>query len=155
LRDRGFKIRWDSDSRQEEVYVENRLLLPVGIVGVGMAGRPFEDVGKGVRYSELMPGGFDPKLRLRDMDSEGVDIAVLYPSVGLFLEAIDDPVVAEACCRVYNDWLADFSRTDPSRLIGIAGMPMQDVGAAVRELQRVVGDLGMKGVFIRPNPVKG
>ncbi len=155
LRDLGFKIRWDPDSRQEEVYVENRLLLPVGIVGVGMAGRPFEDVGKGVRYSELMPGGFDPKLRLRDMDREGIDIAVLYPSVGLFLEAIDDSAVAEACCRVYNDWLADFCRTNPARLIGIAGMPMQDVSAAVRELHRVVGDLGMKGVFIRPNPVKG
>ena len=55
LRARGFHIRWDAETEQEQVWVEERLLLPVGIVGVGMAGRPFEDVGKGVRYAELMP----------------------------------------------------------------------------------------------------
>src|SRR5215470_2593471 len=87
MRARGFRIRWDADMRQEQVLVEDRLLLPAGIVGVGLAGRPFEDIGKGVRFSELMPGGFDPKARLRDMDEEGIDVAVLYPSVGLFLEA--------------------------------------------------------------------
>jgi predicted TIM-barrel fold metal-dependent hydrolase len=155
LRSRGFRIRWNADTLQEEVYVEDRILLPFGIVGVGMAGRKFEDIGKGVRFSELLPGGFDPRKRLEDLDKERIDTAVLYPSVGLFLEAIEDPAVAEACCRVYNDWLADFCRTDPQRLIGIAAIPMQDVGAAVRELRRAAGDLGMRGAFIRPNPVKG
>jgi len=154
LRARGFKIRWDPDSRQEAVWAEERLLLPAGIVGVGLAGRPFDEIGKGVRYADLMPGGFDPRARLRDMDREGIDVAVLYPSVGLFLEAIDDAVLAEACCRVYNDWVADYCRADPRRLIGVAAVPMQDVQAAVRELQRAV-TLGMKGVFIRPNPCRG
>src|SRR5207247_747457 len=152
---RGFHIRWDAETEQEQVWVEERLLLPVGIVGVGMAGRPFEDVGKGVRYAELMPGGTDPRQRLRDMDREGIDVAVLYPSVGLFLEAIGEAALAEACCRVYNDWLADYCRTDPRRLIGIAGLPLQDVGAAVREVRRAVGELGMRGVFVRPNPCRG
>ncbi|TMB20704.1 MAG: amidohydrolase [Deltaproteobacteria bacterium] len=152
---RGFHIRWDAETEQEQVWAEERLLLPVGIVGVGMAGRPFEDVGKGVRYAELMPGGTDPRQRLRDMDREGIDVAVLYPSVGLFLEAIEDAALAEACCRVYNDWLADYCRTDPRRLIGIAGLPLQDVGAAVREVRRAVGELGMRGVFVRPNPCRG
>ncbi len=155
LRGRGFRIRWNPDSLQEEVYVEDRMLLPFGIVGVGMAGRPFADIGKGVRYSELMPGGFDGHRRLADLDAEGIDVAVLYPSVGLFLEAIEDAALAEACCRVYNDWLADYCRADPHRLIGTAAIPMQDIGAAVRELQRAAGTLGMKGAFIRPNPCKG
>jgi predicted TIM-barrel fold metal-dependent hydrolase len=155
LRDRGFKVRWNPDTRQEEVHVEGRMLLPFGIVGVGMAGRPFDEIGKGVRYSELHPGGTDPRQRLRDMDAERIDTAVLYPSIGLFLEAVEDPAVAEACCRVYNDWLADYCRADPKRLVGIAGMPMQDVHAAVREMQRAKRDLGMRGVFIRPNPCKG
>jgi predicted TIM-barrel fold metal-dependent hydrolase len=152
LRGRGFTVRWNPDSRQEEVHLDGQPFLPWGIVGVGLAGRPFDDVGKGVRYSELMPGGFDPRLRLRDMDSEGIDVAALYPSIGLFLEAIDDPQLAEASCRVYNDWLADFCRAAPERLIGVAAMPMQDVRAAVRELERAAGSLGMRGAFIRPNP---
>lgn len=153
LRGRGFRVRWNADTLQEEVYVEERLLLPFGIVGVGMAGRPFDDIGKGVRYAELCPGGLDPLRRLADLDAERIDIAVLYPSLGLFLEAIEDVALAEACCRVYNDWLADYCRADPRRLIGVAAIPLQDVGAAVRELQRAVGTLGMRGAFIRPNPV--
>lgn len=154
LRERGFAVRWNPDTRQEEVHVEGRPLLPFGIVGVGMAGRAFDEIGTGVRYSELMPGGFDPARRLIDMDSEGIDTAVLYPSIGLFLEAVEDPLLGEACCRVYNDWLADFCRTAPDRLIGIAAIPMQDVQAAVRELQRSAG-LGLRGAFIRPNPCRG
>jgi uncharacterized protein len=137
------------------VHLEGRPLLPFGIVGVGMAGRPFDAIGSGVRYSELMPGGFDPRQRLVDMTSEGIDIAVLYPSIGLFLEAVEDPILGEACCRVYNDWLADYCRVAPERLIGVAALPMQDAGAAVRELQRAVGRLGMRGVFVRPNPCNG
>lgn len=155
LRGRGFSVRWNPDSQQEEVHLDGRLLLPWGIVGVGLAGRPFDDVGKGVRYSELMPGGFDPKRRLVDMDREGIDVAVLYPSIGLFLEAVEDPALAEACCRVYNDWLADYCRAAPARLVGIAAIPMQDVRAAVRELQRASAALGMRGAFIRPNPCNG
>jgi predicted TIM-barrel fold metal-dependent hydrolase len=155
LRGNGFRIRWNAATLQEEVHLEGRVLLPFGIVGVGMAGRAFEDIGKGVRYSELLPGGSDPTLRLKDLDAEGIDIAVLYPSIGLFLEAVEDALLAEACCRVYNDWLADYCRRDPRRLIGIAAMPMQDVEAAVRELHRAQTELGMKGVFVRPNPCKG
>ncbi|MDX2167815.1 MAG: amidohydrolase family protein [Deltaproteobacteria bacterium] len=155
LRERGFAVRWNDDSRQEEVHLDGRLLLPFGIVGVGMAGRPFDAIGTGVRYGELMPGGFDPRQRLRDMDAEGIDVAVLYPSIGLFLAAIEDPVLAAASCRVYNDWLADYCRAAPRRLIGVAAVPMQDVDAAARELRRACDTLGMRGAFLRPNPCNG
>jgi predicted TIM-barrel fold metal-dependent hydrolase len=155
LRTRGFRIRWNAELGQEQVHCEDRILLPAGIVGVGLAGRPFEDIGSGVRYDELCPGGFDPRVRLQDLDAEGIDVAVLYPSVGLFLEAVEDERLAAACCRVYNDWLADYCRADPARLIGVAGLPMQDVEAAIAEARRAVGDLGMRGVFVRPNPCNG
>src|SRR3989442_10338612 len=131
LRARGFHIRWDAETEQEQVWVEERLLLPVGIVGVGMAGRPFEDVGKGVRYAELMPGGTDARRRLRDLDAEGIDTAVLYPPVGLFLEAIEDAALAEACCRVYNDWLPGYCRTHPRPLVGDGRLPPPGVDPAV------------------------
>ena len=77
LKSRGFSVRWNADTRQEEVHVEDRCLLPFGIVGVGLAGRPFTDIGVGVRYSELHPGGFDPKRRLQDLDAERIDTAVI------------------------------------------------------------------------------
>jgi len=155
LRGRGFAVRWNADSQAEEVHVDGRLLLPFGIVGVGMAGRAFDDIGKGVRFSELMPGGFDPRRRLPDMDRERIDIAVLYPSLGLFLAAIEDPVLAAASCRVYNDWLADYCSADPARLVGVAAVPLQDVDAAVRELHRACDTLRLGGAFVRPNPCNG
>jgi predicted TIM-barrel fold metal-dependent hydrolase len=155
LRSRGFRIAWNAETGQEELHVEGRLLLPAGIVGVGLAGRPARDVAAGVRYAELRTGGFDPKARLRDMDAEGIDVAVLYPSIGLFLEAIEDRVLADACCRVYNDWLLEYCEAAPERFVGVAALPMQDVRAAVRELERAVGDLGFRGVVVRPNPCRG
>jgi predicted TIM-barrel fold metal-dependent hydrolase len=155
LRARGFRVKWNASTAQEEVYVEERLLLSAGLVAVGLAGRPVEDVGKGVRYSELRPGGFDSRLRLKDMDAEGIDAAVLYPSIGLFLEAIEDRGLAEACCIAYNDWLAEYCSLETNRLIGAAIVPLQHVGSAVAELQRAVGDLGFRGVTVRPNPCKG
>ncbi len=154
-RPRGFRIKWNPESAQEEVYLEERLLLPAGIVGVGLAGRPAEDVTKGVRYADLRAGGFEPRARLKDMDADGIDAAVLYPSLGLFLAAIEDRVLADACCRVYNDWLADYCHAAPERLIGVATVPLQDVKAAIRELYRAVGDLGLRGVLVRPNPYRG
>jgi predicted TIM-barrel fold metal-dependent hydrolase len=155
LGERGFKIRWNAETGQEEVFIGEKLLLPAGIVGVGLAGKPFESVGQGVRYADMMPGGFDSRQRLKDMNAEGIDIAVLYPSIGLFLEAIEDAGLAEASCCVYNDWLANYCQLAPERLIGVAAIPMQNVKAAVRELHRATDDLGFKGAFVRPNPCRG
>ena len=155
LRGRGFAVRWNAETRQEEVHLDGRVLLPFGIVGVGLAGQPFDAIGAGVRYADLMPGGFEPRRRLVDMDAEGIDVAVLYPSVGLFLAAIEDAALADASCRVYNDWLADYCRAAPQRLVGVAAVPMQDIHAAVCELRRACLELGMRGAFLRPNPCNG
>src|SRR6188508_637569 len=44
-------------------------------------------------------GAFDPKLRLVDMDEEGIDVAVLYGTVSLGFFAIRDRDLAVGCCR--------------------------------------------------------
>lgn len=150
-RDRGFQVVWNEETRQEMVVAEGRVILPQGIVGVGMAGRPYTDLGKGVRYSELLPGGTDPRERIKDMDKDGIGVSILYPSLGLFLGAIQEPRLATEMCRVYNDWLAGYCRTNPQRLIGTAALPLQDVEGAVTELRRAVTELGFRGAFVRPN----
>jgi hypothetical protein len=40
------------------------------------------------------------------MDADGIDAAFLYPSLGLFAGAVEDPGLAAAMCRAYNRWLA-------------------------------------------------
>ena len=86
------------------------------------------------------------------LDEEGIDIAFLYPSFYLIYGDHEDPRLAVAACRAYNNWMADFCHPYPKRLHGVAPMPIQDVGAAVTEMRRVVKELNFKAVFIRPNP---
>src|SRR5690242_1333111 len=63
-------------------------------------------------------GGYNPKLRLTEMDKDHISAEVLYPDTGLNLFR-GDADVQEATFRVYNDWLADYCKTDPKRLFGI------------------------------------
>jgi hypothetical protein len=98
------------------------------------------------------PGGFVRHGRgpnsedwLNFIDSNGIERAVLYPTQGLTHGVYQDVDFAVALARAYNDWLADrFMRVSP-RLIGVALLPIQDVGEAVRELRRCVTELGMPG----------
>ncbi len=100
-------------------------------------------------------GGWEPQARLEDMDSEGIDLAVLFPSVAFYLPEIEDGALMAALCRAYNDWLADYCRAAPARLVGVAMLPLVDVDASLRELERAVERLGFRGAFVRPNPYAG
>ena len=93
--------------------------------------------------------------RLADMALEGIDQAVLFPSVGLYFWALDDPRAAVAIARAYNDWLASYCAADPTRLFGAAMLPMQDPAAAAAELARARHELGFVAAFVRPNPCCG
>ena len=99
--------------------------------------------------------GYDPAARIEHMDREGVDATFLYPSLGLVLGGIEDPSFATACYRAYNRWLADFCAGQPSRLYGVAMIPMQSVEHAIAELRFARRELGMRAGFIRPNPYLG
>lgn len=106
---------------------------------------------------DAVENNFDAASNLRAMDREGVDVAVHFPSAGLVMTWRDglDPKLSDAMCRAYNDWLSEFCATDRARLKGIAILPIQDIADAIRELNRAVSELGMVGVFLRPNPVEG
>jgi predicted TIM-barrel fold metal-dependent hydrolase len=129
-----------------------------------LSGIPLADVEAGFEQTAASlsrRGGFDPRARLEDMDRDGLDAAVIYPTSGLFFAPLDpiaavrNPEFALDCQRAYNDWLAEYCDAAPDRLFGIAAAPLQDVDLAVGEVRRAVRDLGLKGVFIRPSPYLG
>jgi predicted TIM-barrel fold metal-dependent hydrolase len=98
-------------------------------------------------------GGWDPRARLVDMDADGIDAAVLYPTT--MLAVVPDPGLFAALCRAYNNWLADYCSADRARLVGVGVVPLQDVALALREAQRCVRELGFRAVMIRPAPYIG
>jgi len=110
---------------------------------------------RGLTWDDVPPGAGDSKERIKIMDAEGIDVAVLYPSLWLLYGDLTDSKLAAAACRAYDDWMADFCRAYPDRLYGVAPMPLQDVDEAIAEMRRVVRDLKFKAVFVRPNPFNG
>ncbi len=99
------------------------------------------------------PGGRDPHARLVDMDEEGIDAAVLYPTA--MLSWVEEADVLGAACRAYNNWLRDYCAAAPSRLYGVGVLPVQDIDAAIVEMRRCVDQLGFKAVMVRPAPYLG
>jgi predicted TIM-barrel fold metal-dependent hydrolase len=100
------------------------------------------------------PGTFAPAPADRWLEflrTTGTDGTVLYPTKGLFVGRITFPDWAVAYTRAYNDWLYDCYLKVSPRLHGVALLPMQDVPAAVAELRRAVGELGMVGGMIPSN----
>jgi len=120
---------------------------------VGMTAREFFDLLESLRVA----GGYDPHARIADMESIGIDAAVLYPSQAMFFGPVDpipalhDVEFVTDCIRAYNDWIAEYCSAYPNRLFGMAGVPLQDVDRAIVEAQRAVGELGLRGIFIRPS----
>jgi predicted TIM-barrel fold metal-dependent hydrolase len=104
----------------------------------------------------MIEGAWDPQARLRDMDSMGVDQAFLYPT--WFAEGfhlVEDPDVAYALARAYNNWIADFCKAAPDRLFAAAMLPLQDMDLAIEELQRISKISCFRGAFIRPMFLEG
>jgi predicted TIM-barrel fold metal-dependent hydrolase len=123
-----------------------------GVFGLGDAVTPQGlRAPQGRQWDEAQPGGFDPHQRIRDMDIEGIDAAVLFPTLGLFLPLVPDGEAMAAIARCLNDHAVDYCRPYPDRLFPVALLPLKDVDAAVAELQRVAA-LGFVGVTVRPNP---
>lgn len=82
-------------------------------------------------------GGYEPEARLEDMARDGIAAEVLYPTFGKDMYARDKaPELAEACARVYNDWMIEFCRHAPDRLWGQAEVPLWNVDWALREMER-------------------
>jgi uncharacterized protein len=158
--------RWGDWVPRKEVYDEIYEITYIGGVvrgggrelhdqmaaAVGMTPREFFDLLAGLRR----PGGHEPDARVADLDADGIDAVVLYPSLAMFFGPVDEiPALHDTefvadCIRAYNDWLADFCATHPQRLFGIAAVPLQDVDRAVAEVQHAHGR-GLKGVFVRPS----
>ena len=86
-------------------------------------------------------------MRLRDMDSNGIEYAILSLNAPAVQMILDTKEAIEAA-RKYNDYLAEQVAKRPDRFGGFAALPMQDPEAAAKELTRCVRELGFKGALV-------
>jgi predicted TIM-barrel fold metal-dependent hydrolase len=129
----------------------------MGAFAGAQAGRRFEAPEKLSRkdlFENVRPGGYLPEAHVKDMQADGVDAAVIYPTAGLLMFGVPDSELLSAIFRGYNDWLAEFCKPFPHQLKGIAMLNIDDVQAGVNELERCAR-LGLAGAMITCYPPEG
>jgi predicted TIM-barrel fold metal-dependent hydrolase len=106
----------------------------------------FVVVGKWTR--RLMPKHTDVAAKLADMDAAGISMTAL---------SINDPgpelfgADSAAMAVLLNDMVADTVRAHPERFFGLATLPFTNGEQMLKELDRAVSKLGMKGVLLYSN----
>jgi predicted TIM-barrel fold metal-dependent hydrolase len=128
--------------------LERRSELPR--ISQGRDGRQIE-YGQG-NIHPVLPAMGDVELRLREMDEQGIDVAVLsinIPGVDWF-PAAEGPSVA----RAVNDELAELVASHPDRFVALATLPLQTPEAAAAELERAIG-AGFRGAMVYSNVAGG
>jgi aminocarboxymuconate-semialdehyde decarboxylase len=87
--------------------------------------------------AELAPVFTDPAAKLEQLESLGLEAAVVSVSPALFAYEVDEDR-GVALCRAVNSGLADFCAHEPSRLRWIAHVPLQAPDAAAELLAEAV-----------------
>ena len=99
-------------------------------------------------------GGIDSDVRIKDFsDPEGVDRSVLMPARNIVPAYLADNELGNAMAQAYNNWLHDHCAAHPTRLFGYGVLNAADPQGAVREMKRVVTELGMPAVYLNPNVI--
>lgn len=142
----------------EWMIMDNQRVPAAGLALAGTAGMSAEDRDRAkrgeLRYTEVRPAAYNARARLVDLDTDGIDISVLYPTFLLGIQGHADVDFAAVQCRAYNDWISDHVRDGDGRLFGVAIVPQQAIDRAEAEIRRVARLPGIVGVLIRPNPTE-
>ena len=105
----------------------------------------------GDSQGQLPPkSSWTPEQRLADMDSLGVDVQVVSTYAGFYNYHLDAPI-AIATSRDANNEVGEMAKAWPERFASLATLPMQDVNAAIAELERVMYQLDFKGAMLNDN----
>ena len=113
-----------------------------------------EKLSNEARVEDLRPGGYIPEEHVKDMDIDGIDVSIVYPTVGLGLYSVPDSDLLTSIFKTYNDWVGEFCNAVPKRLKGIAMLNVDDVPEAVKELERCA-KMGFVGAMMTVYPIEG
>src|SRR5438105_2513761 len=94
-----------------------------GRSGLFMGGDGFDRGRKAnARYKELTakPGPIPAETYVQDMQVEGIDLQVVYPTSGLGYAKLRERDFCIEMARAYNDWLSEWCSAAPDRLKGVA-----------------------------------
>jgi len=104
---------------------------------------------RGATIAWTRPDMFAVEHRLAHMAHKNIDMRVLSVSTP---NVYPWPVTEQVeIARHVNDALSRYCRAYPKKFAGLASLPLADVDASLREIDRAVHELGLKGVAIGSN----
>ena len=119
-----------------------------GLAGTaGFSDEMVERVRAGeIPYSKTRPSGWTADLRLKDLDTDGIELSVLYPTTMLGLQSMKDVEFGRVQARAYNEWCSEHLKSGQGRLFGAGALPpMHDAGdipGVVEEIRYVADSPG-------------
>ena len=132
---------------QGDAWVLEGVADPITFGMNACAGLPPEEMTGWKRFDEIRRGGYDPAARLEEMDEDGVDAEVVYPTPRLSqaVFAYQEPDFHHALVAAYNDWLSEYVEYAPARFAGNALVPNRGAEGALAEIRRVQDRPGIRG----------
>jgi len=103
----------------------------------------------GAKAGPINPDFFDTDVRVERINEHRVDMQILsspHPGVDRF-----SPDESAEMSRIINDGIAKAVRKNPKHFQGLAMLPLIDTNLALKELDRAVLDLGLKGMCMLTN----
>jgi predicted TIM-barrel fold metal-dependent hydrolase len=122
-----------------------------------VVGRPPEEYGfEPASYSDIRKGTYDIKLRVDDMNANGILGSICFPTfptfAGSFFLGAKDKELAKVVISAYNDWhMYGWCGQAPGRFIPLAMLPLWDIDACVAEARRVA-KMGARTITFLDNP---
>jgi len=95
-----------------------------------------------------------PRLLTERLDEFGIDFAIVYSTMGIFLPRLQETEMRQAGCRALNVMLKDIMGSYGERLCPVAVIPTYTPLEAIDELNYAVGGLGHKAVNLESRAVR-
>ena len=105
------------------------------------------DFGHTGRWQDVPQSAWCPDQRVSELDREGIEAELVYPTLGLGMFGVKDREFRYACLRAYNEWLAEHCQAAPGRLFGIAAIATDNIERDIAELERCA-KAGLSGAMV-------
>ena len=152
LADRALRVRKNDAGVEQWVIEDGQVMGAVGYASIRPDGSKTMGRIAFDTFAEVHPGAIEVAPRLAYMDEHGLTMQIVYPNIlgfaGNLVMNVKDEEHRAFCVAAYNDACHDLQAESRGRLFPQAMLPIWDVAAAVKELERAQDELGLTGIVI-------
>jgi predicted TIM-barrel fold metal-dependent hydrolase len=149
----GFEAGDGPDDRWCDVWYYEDTVFPLHAAYTAVGPLSDAPATTAVTYDDILPGCFDQKQRLADMDLNHTEASLCFPTVPRFCGQLflnrKDTELAHLCVQAFNDWMIDDwgGGEGTGRLVPLTLVPLWDAELAAAEVRRCASKGGHAVAF--------